>query len=146
MEQSLPLVVWAVENASMPLADIEHIKRMLVAYCREPETLVEKDNIVVNIPRFGSIWDMVLHITLPPIHVVKDSKPEIEIGKIFRGVWENKLYEHRQKLQRECSRTFFLRENLSDVRLATFFHNYPGLRKFIGTKLLLNVNALHKRS
>lgn len=48
-----------------------------------------------------------------------------------------RLYERRQQLQREWSRTFFLQQNLLDFRLAGFFSKYPGLRPFIGTKIML---------
>ena len=68
MDQSLPLVVWAVENASRPLAGIDLIKRLIVTYCREQETLAEKDTVVVNIPRFDSIWGPTIYISLPPLN------------------------------------------------------------------------------
>ena len=54
---------------------------------------------------------------------------------------QKKLRAFRQKLQREWSRTFFSQKNLSNGRLAGFFCKYPGLRKFIGTKLLLFSNV-----
>lgn len=71
------------------------------------------------------------------------SGPEyLEISiQMAEAARRKKLYERRQKLQREWSRTFFLRENSSDVGLVGFFGKYPGLRKFIGTKILLFSNV-----
>lgn len=60
---------------------------------------------------------------------------EISIQMAKAALRRKKLYERRQKLQREWSRTFW-----SDGRLAGFFCENPGLRKFIGTKLLLFSN------